>query len=215
LTAATFRRNLDDGARATFSLANGVGHCHDHPHLDDRRLGHQGRRQDGQHQGHQGHHLDDRRQDHQSCDLGHLGDQRQGHRLGDQRRGRLDALGHQCQLGHDRVHLLEDGQCVRQHRHLDDQHQGRQDVGPLVADQLQARLGEHCLVVEELDDRHQEAVELDDHLAQCAVQLVQEQVRLVKKWLRQVQAQQVSLVRLARLVQRDALQRASQQGPRW
>ena len=47
------------------------------------------------------------------------------------------------------------------------------------------------------------------------VQLVQEQVRLVKKWLRHVQAQQVSLVRLARLVQRDALQRASQQGPRW
>ena len=88
-------------------------------------------------------------------------------------------------------------------------------MGPLVADQLQGRLGEHCLVVEELDDRHQEAVELDDHLAQCAVQLVQEQVRLVKKWLRQGQAQQVSLVRLARLVQRDALQRASQQGPRW
>lgn len=91
-------------------------------------------------------------------------------------------------------------------------------MGPLVDDQLQDRLVGNCLVVEELDDRHQEAVELDDHLAQCAVQLVQEQVRLVKKWLRQVQAQQVSLaqlVRLARLVQRDALQRASQQGPRW
>ncbi len=88
----------------------------------------------------------------------------------------------------------------------------------MVDDQLQDRLVGNCLVVEELDDRHQEAVELDDHLAQCAVQLVQEQVRLVKKWLQQVRAQQVSLaqlLRLAQLVQRDALQRVSRLGRRW
>lgn len=70
----------------------------------------------------------------------------------------------------------------------------------MVADQSQGRLVGNCLVVAELDDRHLEAAELDDHLVQCAVLLVP----LVKKWLRR--AQQVSL---ARLVQQDALQRAS------
>lgn len=79
----------------------------------------------------------------------------------------------------------------------------------MVGDQLQGRLVGNCLVVAELDDHYQEAAELNDHLVQCAVLLVP----LVKKWLQQVQLAQ--LVRLARLVQRDALQRASQQGPRW
>jgi hypothetical protein len=182
LTAATFRRNLDDVVRVTFSLANGVGHCHDHPHLDDRRLGHQDRHRDDQRQGHPGHHLGDRRQDHQNCDLGHLGDQRQDHRLGDQHQEHSDALGRQCQLGRDRGHLQEDGQCVRRHHRWDDQHQGHLGVGPLVDDQLQDRLVENCPVVAELDDRYQEAAELDDHLVQCAVLLGP----LVKKWLQQV-----------------------------
>ena len=51
----------------------------------------------------------------------------------------------------------------------------------MVDDQLQGRLGAHCLAVVELDDRYLEAAELDDHLVQCAVQLVQQQVRLAKK----------------------------------
>jgi hypothetical protein len=181
LTAATFHRNLDDDVRETFSLANGVGHCHDRLPLDDRRLGHQGHHRDDQHQDHQGRRRDDQHQDHRNCDLGRLDDQRQDHHLDDQRQERLDALGHQCQLGHDRGHLLEDDQFVRRHRRLDDQHQDHQGVGPLVDDQLQGHLGAHCLAVAELGDRYLEAVELDDHLAQCAVQLVQEQVRLVKK----------------------------------
>jgi hypothetical protein len=60
---------------------------------------------------------------------------------------------------------------------LDDQHQGHLGVGPLADDQLQGRLVVNCPVVVELDDCYLEAVELDDHLAQCAVQLA----RLVKK----------------------------------
>jgi hypothetical protein len=181
LTAATFRRNLDDDVRETFSLANGVGHCHDRLHLDDRRLGHLGHRRDDQHQDHQGRRRDDQRQDHRNCDLGRLDDQRQDHHLDDQRQEHLDALGRQCQLGHGRVHLQEDAQCVRRHRHLDDQRQGHLGVGPLVDDQLQGRLVGNCLGVAELDDRYLEAAELDDHLVQCAVQLVQQQVRLAKK----------------------------------
>jgi hypothetical protein len=181
LTAATFHRNLDDVVRATSSLANGVDHCHDHPHQDDRRLGRQDHHRDDQRQDHQGRHQDDQHQDHRNCDLGRLDDLRQGHYLDDQRQERLDALGHQCQLGHDRVHLQEDDQCVRRHRHLDDQRQGHLGVGPLVDDQLQGRLVGNCLGVAELDDRYLEAAELDDHLVQCAVQLVQQQVRLAKK----------------------------------
>lgn len=159
---------------------NGVGHCHDHPDQDDRRLGHQGHRQDDQHQDHPGHRLDDRHQDHRNYDLGHLGDQRQGHRLDDQRQEHLDALGHQCQLGRDRGHLQEDGRCVRRHHRLDDQRRDHLGVGPLADDQLQGRLVGNCLVVAELDDRYLEAVEFDDRLARCAVQLVQQQVQLVK-----------------------------------
>jgi hypothetical protein len=176
LTAATFHRNLDDDVRATSSLANGVDHCHDHPHQDDRRLGRQDHHRDDQRQDHQGRH-----REHRNCDLGRLDDLRQGHYLDDQRQERLDALGHQCQLGHDRVHLQEDDQCVRRHRHLGDQRQGHLGVGPLVDDQLQGRLVGNCLGVAELDDRYLEAAELDDHLVQCAVQLVQQQVRLAKK----------------------------------
>jgi hypothetical protein len=176
LTAATFHQNLDDDVRETFSLANGVDHCHDHQHLDDRRLGHQGRRRDDQHQDHQG-----RRREHRNYDLGRLGDQRQDPHLDDQLQGHLDALGHQCQLGHGRGHLQEDDQFVRPHRRLGDQRQGHLGVGPLVDDQLQGRLVGNCLGVAELDDRYLEAAELDDHLVQCAVQLVQQQVRLAKK----------------------------------
>jgi hypothetical protein len=82
----------------------------------------------------------------------------------------------------------------------------------LVDDQLQGRSAGNCQAVVELDDRYLEAAELDDHLAQCAVQLVQQQVRLVKKSLQQVQAQQALS---EQLVQRDASQPASQQGRRW
>jgi hypothetical protein len=181
LTAATFRRNLDDDVRATFSLANGVGHCHDHQHQDDRRLGRQDHHRDDQHQDHQGRRRDDLHQGHRNCDLGRLGDQRQDHHLDDQLQGHLDALGHQCQLDRGRVHLQEDGRYVRRHHRLDDQHQGHLGVGPLADDQLQGRLVVNCPVVVELDDRYLEAAELDDHLVQCAVQLVQQQVRLAKK----------------------------------
>jgi hypothetical protein len=196
LTAATFRRNLDDDVRATFSLANGVGHCHDHQHQDDRRLGRQDHHRDDQHQDHQG-----RRRD----------DLHQGHRLDDQLQGHLDALGHQCQLDRGRVHLQEDGRYVRRHHRLDDQHQGHLGVGPLADDQLQGRLVVNCPVVVELDDRYLEAAELDDHLVQCAAALVQ----LVQLTQRIRPAQQVQLALLAQWVQLDALQQASQQGRRW
>jgi hypothetical protein len=213
LTAATFHRNLDDDVRATSSLANGVGHCHDRLHLDDRRLGHQGHHRDDQHQDHQG-----RRREHRNYDLGRLGDQRQDHHLDDQLQGHLDALGRQCQLDRGRVHLQEDGRYVRRHHRLGDQRQGHLGVGPLADDQLQGRLVVNCLGVAELDDCYLEAAELDDHLVQCAVQLVQlvqltrrirpaQQVLLVQQVLLQVQ-----LALLAQWVQLDALQQASQQG---
>jgi hypothetical protein len=89
----------------------------------------------------------------------------------------------------------------------------------LVDDQLQGRLVGNCLGVAELDDCYLEAAELDDHLVQCAVQLVQQltqrirpaqQVLLVQQVLLQVQ-----LALLAQWVQLDALQQASQQGRRW
>jgi hypothetical protein len=211
LTAATFRRNLDDDVRATFSLANGVGHCHDHQHQDDRRLGRQDHHRDDQHQDHQGRRRDDLHQGHRNCDLDHLGDQRQDHRLDDQRQEHLDALGRQCQLDRGRVHLQEDGRCVRRHHRLDDQHQGHLGVGPLADDQLQGRLVVNCPVVVELDDRYLEAAELDDHLVQCAAALVQ----LVQLTQRIRPAQQVQLALLAQWVQLDALQQASQQGRRW
>ena len=163
--------------RETFSLANGVGHCHDHLHPDDRRLGRQDHHRDDQHQDHQGRRQDDQHQDHQNCDLGRLGDQRQDHHLGDQHQEHLGALGHQCQLGHGRGHLQEDDQFVRPHRRLGDQRQGHLGVGPLVDDQLQGRLGAHCLAVVELDDRYLEAAELDDRLEQCAVALVRRLVQ--------------------------------------
>jgi hypothetical protein len=218
LTAATFRRNLDDDVRETFSLANGVDHCHDHQHPDDRRLGHQGHHRDDRHQDHQGHHRDDQHQDHRNCDLGRPGDQRQDHHLDDQLQGHLDALGRQCQLDRGRVHLQEDGRYVRRHHRLGDQRQGHLGVGPLADDQLQGRLVVNCLGVAELDDCYLEAAELDDHLVQCAVQLVQlvqltrrirpaQQVLLVQQVLLQVQ-----LALLAQWVQLDALQQASQQG---
>jgi hypothetical protein len=221
LTAATFHQNLDDDVRETFSLANGVDHCHDHQHLDDRRLGHQGHHRDDRHQDHQGRRRDDQHQDHRNCDLGRPGDQHQDHHLDDQRQGRLDALGHQCQLGHGRGHLQEDDQFVRRHRRLGDQRQGHLGVGPLVDDQLQGRLDVNCPVAVELDDRYLEAAELDDHLVQCAAALVQlvqltrrirpaQQVLLVQQVLLQVQ-----LALLAQWVQLDALQQASQQGRRW
>jgi hypothetical protein len=221
LTAATFRRNLDDDVRETFSLANGVDHCHDHQHPDDRRLGHQGHHRDDRHQDHQGHHRDDQHQDHRNCDLGRPGDQRQDHHLDDQLQGHLDALGRQCQLDRGRVHLQEDGRYVRRHHRLGDQRQGHLGVGPLADDQLQGRLVVNCLGVAELDDCYLEAAELDDHLVQCAVQLVQlvqltrrirpaQQVLLVQQVLLQVQ-QALS----EQLVLQGASQPASQQGRRW
>ena len=197
--------------RATFSLANGVGHCHDHQHQDDRRLGRQDHHRDDQHQDHQGRRRDDLHQGHRNCDLGRLGDQRQDHHLDDQLQGHLDALGHQCQLDRGRVHLQEDGRYVRRHHRLDDQHQGHLGVGPLADDQLQGRLVVNCPVVVELDDRYLEAAELDDHLVQCAAALVQ----LVQLTQRIRPAQQVQLALLAQWVQLDALQQASQQGRRW
>ena len=208
MTAATFHRNLDDDVRVTSSLVNGVGHCHDHLHQDDRRLDHQDHQdhhRDDQHQDHQG-----RRQDHRNCDLDHLGDLRQDHRLDDQRQEHLDALGRQCQLDRGRVHLQEDGRYVRRHHHLDDQHQGHLGVGPLADDQLQDRLVVNCRVVVELDDYYLEAAEFDDHLVQYAAALVQQLVLLVQQVLLQVQ-----LALLAQWVQLDALQQASQQGRRW
>ena len=191
--------------RATSSLANGVGHCHDHLHPDDRRLGRQDHHRDDQHQDHQGRH-----REHRNCDLGRLGDQRQDHHLDDQRQERLGALGRQYQLGHGRGHLQEDDQFVRRHRHLDDQRQGHLGVGPLVDDQLQGRLVGNCQALVELDDCYREAAELDGHLAQCAVLRVP-LVRLVKKSLQQVQAQQALS---EQLVLQGASQPASQQGRR-
>jgi hypothetical protein len=213
LTAATFRRNLDDDVRVTSSLANGVGHCHDHLHQDDRRLGHQDHHRDDQHQEHQGRRQDDRRRDHRNCDLDHLGDQRQDHRLDDQRQEHLDALGRQCQLDRGRVHLQEDGRYVRRHHHLDDQHQGHLGVGPLADDQLQDRLVVNCPVVVELDDRYLEAAELDDHLVQCAAALVQlvQRIRPAQQVLL-VQQVQVQLTLSAQLVLQGASQPASQPG---
>jgi hypothetical protein len=222
LTAATFRRNLDDDVRVTSSLVNGVGHCHDHLHQDDRRLGHQDHHRDDQHQDPQGRRQDDRRRDHRNCDLDHLGDQRQDHRLDDQRQEHLDALGRQCQLDRGRVHLREDGRYVRRHHHLDDQHQGHLGVGPLADDQLQGRLVVNCRVAVELDDCYLEAAEFDDHLVQYAAALVQQLVQLVQRirpaqqvLLVQQVLLQVQLALLAQWVQLDALQQASQQGRRW
>ena len=88
-------------------------------------------------------------------------------------------------------------------------------------DQLQGRLVVNCLGVAELDDCYLEAAELDDHLVQCAVQLVQlvqltrrirpaQQVLLVQQVLLQVQ-QALS----EQLVLQGASQPASQQGRRW
>jgi hypothetical protein len=85
----------------------------------------------------------------------------------------------------------------------------------LADDQLQGRLVVNCLGVAELDDCYLEAAELDDHLVQCAVQLVQ----LVQLTRRIRPAQQVLLqVQQAlseQLVLQGASQPASQQGRRW
>jgi hypothetical protein len=77
-----------------------------------------------------------------------------------------------------------------------------------VDDQLQGRLVGNCLGVAELDDCYLEAAELDDHLVQCAVQLVQ----LVQLTQRIRPAQQVQQALSAQLVLQGASQPASQQG---
>ena len=97
LPVATFRRSLDDDARVTSFLANGV----------DRYRDHQGHRhQDDQHPDHQGRHQDDRHRDHQDrvC------------------QGQMDALVHQYLLDRDQVHLQEYVQCEHQHQDRQDGH---------------------------------------------------------------------------------------------
>ena len=86
----------------TSSLVNGVGHCHDHLHQDDRRLDHQDHHRDDQHQDHQ----DDLRQDHQvrAC------------------QGQMDALVHQYLQDRDQVHLQEYDRCVHQRPDHQDDH---------------------------------------------------------------------------------------------
>ena len=151
---------------AIFSSASDVDHCRDHLGRDDRRLGHRGHRLDDQHPGHLGHRLDDQHLDRRTHDLGHLGDQHPGRHLDDQRLERLDALDRRYLLGHGQEHLPVNDQCEHPRRHLGDQHLGQKGEGPLADDQLRGHLDAHFLEVEELDDHHRVAVELDDRLAQ-------------------------------------------------
>ena len=163
LPVATFRRSLDDDARATSFLANGVDRYRDHQdhrHQDDQHQDHQGRHQDDRHRDHLDHrnrHLGDQHQDHQDDLVRHLGDQhldRLDDRLDHQVRvcqGQMDALVHQYLLDRDQEHLQEYVQCEHQH-------QGQQDGHPLVDDQRQApHLGDQ--EVAELDDRYLEEAE--------------------------------------------------------
>jgi hypothetical protein len=80
----------------------------------------------------------------------------------------------------------------------------------LVDDQLQGRLGAHCLAVVELDDRYLEAAELDDQMDPNVVvaELLAQQVLLPEQVQLQPQELVVLLVQLhlAELVQEQALQ---------
>ena len=166
LPVATFRRSLDDDARVTSFLANGVDRYRDHQghrHQDDQHPDHQVRHQDDRHQDHRNRHLGDQHQDHQDDLVRHLGDRHRDHldhlddRLDHQDhqvrvcQGQMDALVHQYLLDRDQVHLQEYVQCEHQH-------QDQQDGHPLVDDQRQApHLGDQEAA--ELDDRYLEEAE--------------------------------------------------------